>query len=72
MSLLVSFSFSFLVSDIASDVLKCFWVAIGFAIDLGTSREVEEAGVLRKDFDREQSGMPRITLMVGVAMDTLG
>lgn len=29
-------------------------------------------GVLRRDFDREQSGMPRITVMVGVAINTLG
>ena len=53
-------------------MLKYLWVAIGFAVDLGTKGTVEEAEVLRRDFDREQSGMPRITLMVGVAMDTLG
>lgn len=62
----------FLESDIAGDVLNCLWVAIGFAIGLGAGRKVEEAGVLRRDFDREQSGMPRITLMVGVAINTLG
>ena len=57
--------------DIAGDMLKCLWVAIGPAIDFGARRKVEEAVVLRRHFDRE-SGMPRITLMVGVAMDTLG
>ena len=29
-------------------------------------------GLLRRDFDREQSGIPRITVMVGVAINTLG